>query len=476
MKAGGSLSSSSHTAPNPGLCLDHVVSAAVSTPHLNQGSSDGTTLSRAIRLRRTNPRSSLTTEAVRASCVAHLTAGSIRSIGAKGICGSPPGSPTSWAGVLPMSTVHPPTRSLNSREGDDTSSVDSLVRRFKARRPLYEDFTAALSQFFEERLKIEGISNAIIQSRTKSIRSFGEKISRPGKHYREPFSQITDLSGVRIIVCYKSDLPRIESILERELAVDEIVNKSDSLEPDTFGYLAVHYIVTLDGWKLKARGWKRFGGLKAEIQLKTQLQHSWAVVSHALYYKRESDVPKQLKRRLFRLAGLFELADEEFLSLKIAHDELQTKVSEEFETHHRQLPVDIFSIVHFVRSSPVAQEIVEFARGLDGLSFYDDRALQAGRDDYSLLNQECKRLEINTIGDLEDILSANTSPTRSFLRSIAAAEEWNVTAPFLLFLSLIPPYARAFSANYLIRNRGWATQVAERVHRVARSAASPNNS
>lgn len=46
------------------------------------------------------------------------------------------------------------------------------------------------------------------------------------------------------------------------------------------------------------------------------LMHTWSAISHKLLYKKVSDVPAQLRRKLNRLSALIELADEQFDSIK----------------------------------------------------------------------------------------------------------------------------------------------------------------
>lgn len=53
-----------------------------------------------------------------------------------------------------------------------------------------------------------------------------------------------------------------------------------------------------------------------EIQVRTVLQDAWAIVAAHLSYKQESDVPKQLRRKLNALSGLFETADSQFDRLR----------------------------------------------------------------------------------------------------------------------------------------------------------------
>jgi len=61
-------------------------------------------------------------------------------------------------------------------------------------------------------------------------------------------------------------------------------------------------------------------GLKAEIQIRSILQHGWAEIEHDLGYKTNISLPNHLRRRLSLLSGLLELADSAFLTIR---DELK---------------------------------------------------------------------------------------------------------------------------------------------------------
>ena len=163
-------------------------------------------------------------------------------------------------------------------------------------------------------LKKGGIEVHSISYRVKDFDSFWNKFQR--KLYKEPFKQVEDLCGLRIICFYSSDLAKVASIIHKEFVVKESVNKETLLAPDSFGYRSLHFIVTVkDSW-LNAPNYRELDGIKAEIQVRTILMHAWADFEHKLLYKRPEHVPNQFKRTLCQLSALFEVADEQFDNLR----------------------------------------------------------------------------------------------------------------------------------------------------------------
>src|SRR5437868_1417134 len=70
------------------------------------------------------------------------------------------------------------------------------VDEYKSRRQFYSILCRRLGQFLERAAK--GIMpHALIQTRIKAVDSFAEKLLR--HKYPEPFKQMTDLCGVRVI-------------------------------------------------------------------------------------------------------------------------------------------------------------------------------------------------------------------------------------------------------------------------------------
>lgn len=202
------------------------------------------------------------------------------------------------------------------------------IRRFYDNHPKYEKLCNEVKYILSMELDKANLDIAQITARAKILKSFCEKISR--KSYENPFDGITDFAGARVVFLYSSDREQIESIIEREFEVIERVDKVSSEEADRFGYGALHYLIKMK----KNHSGARYDDLKnliCEVQVRTILQDAWAIVAHHLSYKQESDVPKELRRKLNALSGLFETADDQFENIRLARSSYQEKVKKSID-------------------------------------------------------------------------------------------------------------------------------------------------
>ncbi len=155
---------------------------------------------------------------------------------------------------------------------------------------------------------------AEISGRSKGISSLAMKIIKKAK-YDDPMRQLTDLIGCRVIVHLSSEVAEIGKIIREHFDIDE-ENTYDTLSKmgvDQFGYRSVHYIVKLGGRPIGMPPVP--DGLRAEIQVRTIVQHAWADIGHDRLYKGTCEVSDYWKRESNRVAALLEAADEEFQRL-----------------------------------------------------------------------------------------------------------------------------------------------------------------
>ena len=202
---------------------------------------------------------------------------------------------------------------------DELTNRENLRIKYTELYDKYKALAMNLKEALRGFLNDVGIDVLDVQYRVKEFYSFYEKIQRKG--YKEPFDEMEDICGLRIICYYPSDLNKIPQLITNEFEILESTDKADLLEPDRFGYRSLHFIVSIKKEWSKAPNYRGLEHLKAEIQVRTVLMHAWADVEHELAYKKKEHVPPQLRRKLSQLSALFEIADQQLDSVREAKEE-----------------------------------------------------------------------------------------------------------------------------------------------------------
>jgi hypothetical protein len=148
------------------------------------------------------------------------------------------------------------------------------------------------------------------------------------------------------------------------------------LDPDRFRYLSLHYVVDLSPQRCVLPEYRRFRGLKAEIQIRSLLQHVWAEVEHDLGYKSTRSVPSAIRRRFSRLAGLLELADVEFAAIRDALNAYEREVPALIASAPASVPIDKASLAAFVNESKLVSELDSHIASLVGAQIVAGRRLE----------------------------------------------------------------------------------------------------
>jgi len=201
-----------------------------------------------------------------------------------------------------------------------------------------------------------------------SPEDWGNAYQRKYELYKDPLTEITDLVGIRIITYYLEDVGRVGDILKGEFEIDEAnsVDKSEALDPDKFGYASVHYIVGLPADRQRLAGWRHFRDIRAEIQVRTALQHAWSAVNHKLDYKSPTEFPRELRRSLFRLSALFELADEQFSELRDARNRIAAEYAADVRSGQLDIPLDEASVAAYIDDCGKREPIEKMIRAGGG--------------------------------------------------------------------------------------------------------------
>jgi ppGpp synthetase/RelA/SpoT-type nucleotidyltranferase len=193
---------------------------------------------------------------------------------------------------------------------DNHGMIRSAVEEYAVRHPdlvaAAHEYVALVTSLLDE----AGINYLSVTGRAKSVESFAAKAGRMvgGRPvYTDPLTEITDQVGVRVITYVRSDVTAVADMIGSQLKVlDDRDLGLETASEGRFGYASRHLQV---GDEV---------GRVAQVQVRTVLQHAWAEFEHDIRYK--GTVPQEHRsdfdRRFTLAAGLLELADQEFTTIR----------------------------------------------------------------------------------------------------------------------------------------------------------------
>jgi ppGpp synthetase/RelA/SpoT-type nucleotidyltranferase len=167
-----------------------------------------------------------------------------------------------------------------------------------------------------------GINYLTVSGRTKSVASFAEKAVRTvegERLYVDPLREIGDQLGIRVITYVRADVAAVADVLADQVVVtDDRDLGRETASEGRFGYASRHLQITLDSAREGQAAYAHLRGRNVQVQIRTVLQHAWAEFEHDIRYK--GTVPSEhahdFDRRFTLAAGLLELADQEFATIR----------------------------------------------------------------------------------------------------------------------------------------------------------------
>jgi putative GTP pyrophosphokinase len=317
----------------------------------------------------------------------------------------------------------------------------TLTDEFKKVRPRYEEFTILLEQLLTNILSVNRVDYHLLEKRTKTLKSFNKKISL---RFQESItlSDITDICGLRIITYYKKDIDRISKLIEENFNIEweKSSDKAKILKNNEFGYLSTHFIIKMNDERSMLPEWQNYSNLSAEIQIRTVLQHSWASISHKLHYKKDYEIPETLKRQLNRLAGIFELADDEFENIREKNNQLirtikNTKISKDIPIKQE---INLITLRNFFNSkTSLCDQIDNIATDAG----YKNILFTAELNDWFLskIIKQTDLINIQSLNDFEYFLNNNLNILKSYLsaQKDSFPFTWNTNTIFTIYLFLL---------------------------------------
>ena len=291
-------------------------------------------------------------------------------------------------------------------------TVNSILNEYEEKSNLYSEYGKKLELLIKEFLIDEKIHFHSVSNRKKDIESLERKINKPEQSYKK-LEDITDLCGLRIITYFSDDVERVSKIIEREFNIDSenSSNKADLLDPDRFGYLSVHYIASNNQDRSNLTEYKKYNKIKAEIQIRSILQHAWAEIEHDLGYKSLISVPKTVQRQFSRLAGLLELADQEFRTIRERIFSYSNEVLTDIQSDPENVNLDAISLSTLILNDDPIKKIDEAIAKTIGVKIKSNDNLN------SKFSRDVERLyffNIKTINELKNIINKNKNEIIEF--------------------------------------------------------------
>lgn len=183
--------------------------------------------------------------------------------------------------------------------------LDEVLSRYRRELPRVT-VAAKLTAAHLRRRAARARINCEVSFRAKEVSSFVTKAQH--KNYADPWAQITDKAGVRVVVQHEGLLDPMLGLVQESLSVvgepedDRLAIGAE----DRLQYPRLHVQVIASGDQVSDDG----RPYECEVQIRTEATDLWARMSHKLMYKPEaSAVPSNVRRSLYRLIALIELYD-----------------------------------------------------------------------------------------------------------------------------------------------------------------------
>lgn len=298
------------------------------------------------------------------------------------------------------------------RKSRRDATTRAVLDAYDQELPLHSAFTTALKDLIVQLLIANQIGFHSVTCRTKARSSLERKLAKPSAQYLN-LRDVTDVCAVRITTYFEDTVDTVASLIEQEFEVDRTnsIDKRALLDPDRFGYLSLHHVVSLSDARARLAEYRRYTGYKAEIQTRSILQHAWAEIEHDLGYKSNLAVPAEVRRRFARLAGMLELADKEFTGIRKELDAYQAAVPARIDEQPEGVGIDKTSLDAFVHSDSIARQLDTAIISLVGAQLKDDNPDFLEDDPQALLS-----LGITTIDELDRLMREKAATVLEFTR------------------------------------------------------------
>ena len=272
--------------------------------------------------------------------------------------------------------------------------TEMLLDEYHEQLPFFEKMETIVVErlrtcFDENNIRIAGL-----ETRIKAEDSLANKIELKGYKYHS-ISDITDVLGVRVITFFSDEVDLVSALVEQMFDVDweNSVDRRKTLEIDRFGYMSLHYICRVPESMYKDAELPQLNKIRFELQMRSMLQHMWANMYHDMGYKSDVEIPVEYQRNMNRLAGMLELADEQFSRIRREINDYRRNVQSLVASgNFNEVPLNGDTFRSYLDLKPFRRLVVKIA-SINQAEIYEDNLTPY----YNVL----LHMGMQTIGDIE---------------------------------------------------------------------------
>ena len=273
-----------------------------------------------------------------------------------------------------------------------------ILREYREKKQDYIELEPIVFNLIKNAIDRKKLNVLAIHHRVKEKSSLASKISQHRRTYSS-LSDITDVLGFRVITFFSDDVDVIGELVEDAFVVDwnNSVDKRQMIQATAFGYISLHYICSL---KDEEQYPDRLKGIRFEVQILTGLQRIWAEIEHDLGYKSKFGVPREIRREFSKIAGLLEIADDEFVQVRNGMSQYVENIRDKIiHGEAKDLPLSVISLTEYIHNN---QKMLEYLENM----------ARIGEADLNIISPESYMdrlswLGIKTLGDMERLLEDN---------------------------------------------------------------------
>ncbi len=205
----------------------------------------------------------------------------------------------------------------------------AIMEQYDSYRPIYEIIERVVRSELKKWIDKNGIYVTAVETRIKTAKSLAGKLDKKGYKY-DTVLDLTDIVGARVITFYTDEVDKIAAMADRLFDVDwqNSIDKRKMHQLDSFGYNSLHYICRVPKVLYDDPQYPEVNEIRFELQMRTALQHVWATIDHDIGYKTGVEIPVEHMRNINRLAGMLELADEQFSIIRTEINNYRRKVQD----------------------------------------------------------------------------------------------------------------------------------------------------